>query len=304
MTMPVAIAAPQEKSYSIAVSGMALTQKIPQGSPIWNQFNRSFENINLSPSDLAEQVYEGHAWTTQHKNHWRNAQNYQLGQHLGLDFDSGDERSTLKHLSADRFIGKYASLLYTTISHTPEKPKARAVFLLDQPIVEAEFYAQAAQALLWLYGASDQATDTQCKDCCRFWYGSPHCDIELPGGELPLAKVKHIVAEYRESAQRFQRRLERGDQSPPPASQAEAAAALRKIPAWQIDYAEWVSILMALHSAFGEAGLSLAEQWGDGYPGEVAAKWKSFKPAGNGTGAITIATVFGIAKKFGWRGIA
>jgi hypothetical protein len=58
---------------------------------------------------------------------------------------------------------------------------------------------------------------------------------------------------------------------------------------------------MAIHAAFGEDGYSLAQNWGDGKGNEIELKWRSFKPGGNTAGAVTIATVFGIAKKFGWR---
>ena len=59
-------------------------------------------------------------------------------------------------------------------------------------------------------------------------------------------------------------------------------------------YQPWCQVLMALHdkTTGGSDGLALAESWsarGDKYsPGEVAAKWKSFKPGG-GIGVGTIA---------------
>ena len=83
--------------------------------------------------------------------------------------------------------------------------------------------------------------------------------------------------------------------------QAEVADALRKIPAWSIDYDEWVSVLMALHREYGDAGLSLAVQWADGADGEVARKWKSFNGKGNLTGAIGLGSVFLLAQRFGWK---
>jgi len=57
---------------------------------------------------------------------------------------------------------------------------------------------------------------------------------------------------------------------------------------------------MALHREYGEAGLSLAEQWADGRDGEVSRKWRSFKPSGNTTGAVGLGTVFALAQRFGW----
>jgi hypothetical protein len=70
-----------------------------------------------------------------------------------------------------------------------------------------------------------------------------------------------------------------------------------------VDYDEWVSVLMAIHSQFGDDGYSLAEMWADGKQGEIDQKWKSFHQTGNVSGAVTIATVFGIAKRFGWRSV-
>lgn len=49
-------------------------------------------------------------------------------------------------------------------------------------------------------------------------------------------------------------------------------------------YQEWVSVLMAVHSALGEAGLSVADRWsaqGRKYrQGEVAKKWRGFSSEG------------------------
>ncbi len=79
---------------------------------------------------------------------------------------------------------------------------------------------------------------------------------------------------------------------------AEVAEALTYIPA-DLPYEDWCSVLMALHDEFGAAGLPLADQWsasGTTYtPGEVAGKFKSFKPGGG----ITIKRVFGLAKDNG-----
>ena len=58
----------------------------------------------------------------------------------------------------------------------------------------------------------------------------------------------------------------------PTTDQQEVASALQKIPAMGIDYDEWVKILMAIHHAYGDQGLPLAEQWAQGTPGEVQRK--------------------------------
>lgn len=240
-------------------------------------------------------VYDGHPFTTWHKNNWRNNANYDSGQHLGLDFDTEDQRSTIATLLQDPFIKRYASIIYTTPTHTPEKPRARVVFLLDTPIMQAANYALAAQALLWLYGTADR----QCKEPCRFFYGSQGCEMELPDNVLPLSHLKKIIEDYKETGRRAIRKHR--DSIDGPADKAEVIAALNRIPPWSIEYDDWVNVLMALHAEYGDEALDLAEQWADGAPDEVKRKWASFEKRAHTPDSVTIATVFWIAKRYGWQ---
>ena len=283
-------------SYKIAFSTMAPEHKIGQGDPIWSQFNGSFVNRELELIDIANEIYLGHPFTTWHKNNWRNNTNFLLGQYIGLDFDSEDQRSTLKYLAADKFIAKHAALIYTTPSHTPEAPRARVLFLLDQPIHQAKNYTAAVSSLLWLFGTADR----QCKDACRFFYGSHHCEVEWLDNVLPLEKVKQVIHQYQTTGEMVKRAHDTRNYTPT-ADQQEVAEALKAIPPWSIEYDEWVRVLMAIHQSFGDAGLSLAEQWGSGADGEVRRKWKSFKANGNGTGTVTPNTVFKMAIERGWK---
>ena len=115
-------------THRVAISSWALDHKIPPGSPDWRGFNASFVNRDVTAFDLARQVYDGHAFTTWHKDNWRTTANFVCGQHIGLDFDNGDQSSSLETLRSSQFIGKFASMIYTTPSHTPTAPRARVVF--------------------------------------------------------------------------------------------------------------------------------------------------------------------------------
>lgn len=283
-------------TYKLAFSRMAPTGKFPPGDPVWGEFNASFVNQELELIDIANQIYTGHPFTTWHKNNWRNNANYLLGQHIGIDFDNEDQRSTLAYLAKDKFIQKYAALIYTTPSHTPAAPRARVLFLLDAAIHQAKNYATAVTALLWLFGAADR----QCKDACRFFYGSVNCDVEWLDNVLPLDKVKQIIHQYQATGEIARNSHTKHRQYTPTADQQEVADALKVIPPWSIDYDDWLKILMAIHHAYGDAGLSLAEQWADGTQGEVNRKWRSFKQNGNTTGTVTLNTVFRMARDKGW----
>ena len=285
-------------NYKISISTMTPAGKIPPGDPIWSQFNGSFENRELEQVEILDMIYHGHPFTTWHKDRWRNAANYVAGQHIGLDWDTEDERSTLPYLIKDKFIQKNGFLAYTTPSHKPEAPRARVVFLLDIPILQAKNYVAAASALLWLFGTADR----QCKDSCRFFYGSKGCDMEWLGQTLPLEKLKHIIGQYNTSGQ-LAKKIATQRNYTPTADQQEVSDALKAIPAWGIDYDEWLKILMGIHQAFGDAGLGLAESWAQGTDGEVGRKWRSFKHEGNTTGAVTLNTVFKMARERGWQGM-
>lgn len=187
-----------DTAYRVAVSTWALDHKLAPGAPEWAAFNASFVCQDLTPFDFARAIYDGHPFTTWHANNWRTSANYVCGQHLGLDFDAGDKTSTLPALLDNPFIHRHANILYTTPSHTPEAPRARVVFLLDTPIMQAANYALAAAALLWLFGTADR----QCKDPARFFYGSLRCEMEMFDNVLSLATVKHIIAQYQASGKR------------------------------------------------------------------------------------------------------
>ncbi len=77
---------------------------------------------------------------------------------------------------------------------------------------------------------------------------------------------------------------------------------MRHIPPWGIEYQEWLSVLMAIHSEFpGNNGLAIAESWGQGVDNEITRKWKSFKSSGNTAGTVTLGTLFELAKQNGWQ---
>ena len=82
------------------------------------------------------------------------------------------------------------------------------------------------------------------------------------------------------------------------ASPAEIEEALSYIDP-DLRYDEWRGVLMALHDELGDQGLAIADRWssqGAKYRnGDVANKWRSFKPGGG----VSIKTVFAAAKQAG-----
>jgi len=69
------------------------------------------------------------------------------------------------------------------------------------------------------------------------------------------------------------------------------------------DYKDhWLRVLAAVHSVYpGADGVALAEEWSPGKPGEVAAKFASFKRPTGSTGAATVGTLIHLAQQGGWQ---
>jgi hypothetical protein len=156
--------------------------KIPANdTAAWNTFNGSFFNTDVEPIELMHKVQLGYAYTAQHRN-YRHSKNFICAQHIGLDFDTEDERSTISALSADPFFSRYAAFIHTTPSHRPEAPRARVVFVLDKPVTDKDKYAELAQALVHRFNMADGA----CKDAARFFYGAKSCETKWLGNALSL----------------------------------------------------------------------------------------------------------------------
>lgn len=173
--------------FKIAISNIALHGKIPAGDARWGQFNDSFDNLELDVMDIANAIYTGRSFTTWH-NGRRCIDNFVLGQHIAVDMDSGDKRSSFDLLKRHEFVRMYGNLIYSTPSHTEQAPRSRILFLLDQPITDSIAYQAAAKFICSLFDGCDSA----CTDASRFFYGSLNCNIELMHQILPLNELRHL----------------------------------------------------------------------------------------------------------------
>jgi hypothetical protein len=192
------------KPFRIAVSdNRAKLGKIEKGDiPAWRTFNGSFRNVEIPPLEFVRLVKRGYAYTAQHSG-YRHSDNFVAAQHLGLDFDTEDPRSTFEMILEDEFISKYVAFLHTTPSHTSEKPRARAVFLLEEPVFVKDKYAELAEALVFYFNA----VDGSCKDPARFFYGAKDCDIKWVGNTFDRTAARIVLKKYRDHKRAQEARL-------------------------------------------------------------------------------------------------
>lgn len=257
----------------------------------WARFNDAFENRYSTVRDMIAEIQAGHAFTSPCDGR-RKAENWTSSQHLATDHDGVG--AAFGDLLQDEFILANAAFVYTTPSHTEAEPRARVVYILAEPITDLERYSLAQLAIHWKFeGYADRA----CKDPARLFYGSPGCQVRYIGNVLTVAALDGLIAEFQAAHEAERRaRAERARSYNAPPEMAEVNEALKHIDPWRLSYDEWINVLMGIHDAFGDGGLDLADGWADGYPGEVARKWRGFT-AGAG---VTIATVYHYAQQNGW----
>ena len=180
-------------TYKVGISTLALAGKLPQGDPRWAALNDSFENRELEAIEFIDAIYQGHSYTAWF-NGRRKADNFQCAQHIAVDLDTKDERSTLNTVERNYFFRMYGSIIHETPSHTDDAPKCRAIFLLDNPIQTAAGYRMALETVYQFFDGADIA----CIDPARFFYGNAILQhrpqgIYFTDNVLPLAELRRYA---------------------------------------------------------------------------------------------------------------
>lgn len=208
--------------FRIAINRMALDNKLAEGDPRWKQFTGGFVNQELETIEIANAIYTGHAYCPWQLSQWRASDNFDCAQHIAVDLDTGDARSSFNHLLTLDLVQMYAGLMHTTPSHTQDHPRARVLFFLDQPIPDPEGYRQAVVFWLSLFDGADPV----CKDPSRFFYGAKSCEIWFSDNVLPIAHLRHYYREWKQHQPQDHTKIIRLDEYRKPPADVDAARAL------------------------------------------------------------------------------
>jgi len=204
---------------------------LPPAERRWGKYNGNFVAEEHTPISLLDQITQGYsftavlggcqgiccgAWCTKldHKvpdhcgrpDGYRRNQHFQSAQFIALDFDTGDVRSSLEYLLEQSFIGHHGGFLYTTLSHTPDCPKCRVLFIIDAPITNSDQYRRAKRAVM----AQLPWGDASVHDPARLFYGShPHQgQNRFLGNVLHLSMVDQLMEQHRSELEAEQPRRE------------------------------------------------------------------------------------------------
>lgn len=131
-----------------------------------------FHPYTVTPDDLATAIKNGLAYSYEFETHRRSKVDFVASDILSIDIDSGltwDE--ALEH----QLIQQYATILYTTPSHTPEEHRFRIIFALERTIEDPIELTAASLSLCARLGGDQNATDP-----ARLFYGNsdsnPHIE--------------------------------------------------------------------------------------------------------------------------------
>ena len=194
---------------------------LPPDEKRWARYNGSFVAEEHTAFSLLEQVAKGYsfcavlggcqgqccgAWcySPEHKlmpghcgrpHGYRRNRHFQSAQFIALDFDTGDQRSGFDHLLKQPLIAQHGSFLYTTLSHTSEHPKCRAVFVTEVPFTDPDYYRRAKRAVM----AQLPWGDASVHDPARLFYGSHPVlgQTQYLANILPLEVVDQLIEAHR-----------------------------------------------------------------------------------------------------------
>lgn len=182
--------------HDIAINSIPLKGKIPLDDPLWPRYNDSFQPMSLELIDIANFIYLGQGYAGWH-NGRRKLENFIRSGFIAVDMDSGDERSDFVTLLKHDLVKMYGGLMHTTPSHRDNAPRARVIFLLDQPLTDAVGYQHAAKFLVSQFDGADE----HCTDASRFFYGACDCEMWLSDNVLPVRQLRRFYRQWRRDHQ-------------------------------------------------------------------------------------------------------
>jgi Origin of replication binding protein len=150
-----------------------------------NLSGTGWENVEITVEQLVEHVEKGFPFTHQFSGGHRKKENFLGADILVADIDDG---MSIEDAFAHPFVKNYASLLYTTASHTEGRNRYRIIFLLDKRVNGAESYEAMYAKLMSII-----PTDRNIKSCAQFFFGNTKTQVHWILKSIPDEKIYKMV---------------------------------------------------------------------------------------------------------------
>lgn len=168
----------------------------PTGKQTGNlQSTITSSHTTVTTQQLATAVSEGRTFVPGFINGNREAANWVSQSVFALDIDN---KSDGPHLSPVDFLerltdhGLSCAFIYTTFSHTEERPKYRPVFQLSSPVTTAKEFEQILSALIALFPEADRAPSSR----ANLFYGGRSLVHEDYGAVLDIERLRSLQAKH------------------------------------------------------------------------------------------------------------
>jgi hypothetical protein len=154
-------------------------------------FGHNFLPAEATLDNLFDQISRGHATAPQFKNGRRKSVYFEKAGFLAADVDDG---MTLEEAKDHVLVCHHASLIHTTSSHTPDKPRFRIIFLLDEAILNGRDWADAQLGLAVALG-----TDRSVSDAARMFFGNSRAIFFRICKSMPANVVGDLIDRGRDA---------------------------------------------------------------------------------------------------------
>jgi hypothetical protein len=172
------------KLIQCSINTEVINKPQPDDKVAWKSLSKDWKNVDLSIEAFAAHINKGYSFCAQMLKRRNNA-NFIGTNVLTVDID---KNWTLEAALNDYYIKQFATVLYTTASHTVQHNKFRIVFLLDREIFDAVEMRAAYVGAIRKFGG-----DEACKDVCRLFFGSSGSNPIILGNTLPNEKLDELI---------------------------------------------------------------------------------------------------------------
>jgi hypothetical protein len=156
-------------------------------------FSHGWENVELTPAELAAEIDLGHAYTCELSGS-RNTGNFVCSDVLSVDID---QDLSISEARKHPFAQQHLTILYTTPSHTTGRHRFRLVFALPRTIETPQEMRAALRSLALRFGGDRSTTDP-----ARLFYGSRGSQPEIYGRAISSEALDELIAQGLEADQR------------------------------------------------------------------------------------------------------
>lgn len=168
--------------------------KVPVSDPHFGMITKTYMNVDVTQEAFAWAINQGFAFCAQHKNQRRASNNFTCAGFTAADIDHG---LRLEEALQQEFVKQYASVAYTTPSHTDEIHRFRIVFETERDITDPKEMRDAYNGVIKKFGG-----DPSCTDPCRQFWGSKDSNPQVLGNILPNSVLEELITLGQETPRR------------------------------------------------------------------------------------------------------